>query len=81
MAKWTAEILSSWTTDPDGQRSVKVTRDFAGINMSDTTGQENVIPDPNLMICRITCEAAVLEAIEAGGYQIMWAEEVPEEVV
>lgn len=84
MAKWQAEITGPWVTDPDGQKSKKLSRDYAGLFISDVTGQpsENVTPDPNLVTVLVTCEAAVLEQIEADGvYFIQWAEEIVEEVL
>ncbi len=79
MAKWQAAISGTWITDPDGQRSKQLSRDYAGVFISDTTGQQNVIPDPNLVTMLVTCEASVLDAIEINGtYLVLWSEEIVE---
>ena len=83
MAKWQAEVLSPWTVDANGQRSIQISRDYAGLTGSDITFQpaENLVPDPNLMAVLIECEAAVLDAIEADGdYLVLWSKELSEEM-
>ena len=79
MAKWQAEVVGSWVVDPDGQRSKKLSRDYAGCTISDVTGQSaaNLLPDPNLVSILVECEADVLDAIEKdGNYQVLWSEEI-----
>ena len=81
MARWAAEVLSPWIVDANGQRSIQVSRDYAGLTGSDVTGQPvaNIVPDPNLMAVLIECEAAVLDAIEKdSNYQVLWSEEIVE---
>jgi len=83
MAKWQSEIMSPWVVRADGVRVVRVTQDFAGVTMSDTSGQPsaNLTPNPNLMTCWVECEEAVLDAIEADAdYLVLWSEEIPEEM-
>ena len=79
MALWRSEILSPWTVDANGQRSIQISRDYVGLTGSDITFQpaENLVPDPNLMSVVIECEAAVLDAIEKdSNYQVLWSEEI-----
>ena len=81
MAKWQAEVLSPWMVDANGQRSIQISRDYAGLTGSDVTGQraENIVPDPNMMAVVIECEAAVLDAIEKdSNYLVLFAEEIVE---
>ena len=84
MTQWQSEIMSPWVVRGDGERVVRVTQDFAGITMSDTSCQPsaNLTPDPNLMTCLVTCEEAVLDAIEADAdYLVLWSEEIAEEEI
>ena len=79
MAKWQAEVLSPWMVAANGQRSIQISRDYAGLIGSDVTGQRaaNILPDPNMMAVVIECEAVVLDAIEKdGNYQVLWSEEI-----
>ena len=83
MAKWRAEILSPWIVETNGQKSIQLSRDYAGLTGSDVTGQPaaNIPPDPNLVVVGIECEATVLEAIERDAvYRVLWSEEIIEEV-
>ena len=79
--KWQAEILSPWIVGADGQRSIQISRDYAGLTGSDVTGQPvaNIVPDPNMMAVLIECEAAVLDDIEKdSNYLVLFAEEIVE---
>ena len=79
MTRWQAEVLSPWLVDANGQRSIQISRDYAGLTGSDVTGQRaaNILPDPNMMAVVIECEAVVLDAIEKdGNYQVLWSEEI-----
>jgi len=79
MARWQAEVIGPWIVDPDGQKSKKLSRDYAGCTISDVTGQPvaNLLPDPNLVAVVVVCEADVLDALEADGdYLCLWSEEI-----
>lgn len=81
MVRWQAEVIGPWVIDLDGQKSKKLSRDYAGLFISDVTGQPsaNIVPDPNLVAVLVTCEAAVLEAIKKdNAYLIVWSEEIVE---
>jgi len=73
-----AEIAGPWVV-VNGANVIKLSQDFAHLSGSDTTGQpiKSIIPDPNLVVVRVECEADVLDAIEADGdYLVLWSEEV-----
>ena len=79
--KWQAEILSPWMVDASGQRSIQISRDYAGLTGSDVTRQPvaNIVPDPNMMAVLIECEAAILDDIEKdSNYLVLFAEEIVE---
>ena len=82
MTRYQAEILSPWVVSADGQRTIQLSQDYAGLTGSDITGQpaQNVVPDPNLVAVLIECEEAVLGAIEKDNvYPVVWAQELLEE--
>lgn len=79
MAGWQAEVLSPWSVGADGGYKIQLSQDYAGLTGSDVTGQQNVIPDPNLMSVAIECEAAVLDTIEKDNvYLVVWSSEIVE---
>lgn len=74
-----AEIITSWTVD----RKPQVAADYAITGAcSDATGQaqENVSPDPNVLVVAVTAETAVLDQIEADlPGSILWREVIENE--
>ena len=78
---WETEIITPWAgsgIQTDKNRP-QLLDDYHDIVQTDTTDQlsENLHPNPSIYIVKVTCEDAVLNAIEADNkYQVLWAEEV-----
>jgi len=75
-----AQILTPYTgtgQDMDAFRPA-LADDYQVLTWVDVTGQaaENLIPDPNLVLIEVICEAAVLSQIEGNNrYQVIYSEE------
>ena len=74
-----ATILGPWVRDADGHTIPQVKRDHTIAYYTDITDQpvKRIIPEPNVFVCRIRCEAATLARIEAGPvYEVLTSEEM-----
>lgn len=81
-AQWEAEILTPWVLTPQGHEA-KVAVEYS-CQTFDTTNQAagSIIPDPNLHIRYIVCDADTLAQIEADAdYFVLWKAEKAEGVL
>ena len=78
-------LLTAWIDVGDEKRHKyrpAVVDAYHLTDWEDVTGQDSkiLIPDPNLMVLRVTCDEATAEAISADGeYQVLTVEAVEEE--
>ena len=81
-----AQVLSEWVT---GSRpnSIAVCEwikaNAPGASAVDVTGQQEMRPDPGILIVEVTCTTEQLAAIEAeyGEAAVLWSEEVEDETI
>ena len=81
------EILTPWGIDSDdGANIPQVVLDYLydgdgraipNTAYQDTTGQQNVQPDPNVTLATIVAPTAIIDAIDADAdYSVVWREEL-----
>ena len=76
-----AEVLSPWIGDgltTDTAYRPKISDDYTLLRCTDATDQPaiNIVPDPNLQLVRIECDALTFSQIEGDPtYMVIWHEE------
>ncbi|MDX1664836.1 MAG: hypothetical protein R3272_13675 [Candidatus Promineifilaceae bacterium] len=78
-----AQITTPWTGTgaADDENRPHLAGAYALSSWTDVTGQQNVVPDPNLYTVEITCTQAVYDAIAADpAYDVLWAEPLEERI-
>lgn len=74
---WTATVVTHWTVANGTNVPVLASLLRPGDSAEDITGQPDVISELNLVVWRVTCAAATLDAIAADpNHTVLTAEEV-----
>lgn len=75
---WSCRALTSWDQTAAGNAPVLPPLP-AGCGWEDVTGQQEMLPEPNLVVLRIRATDAYLAALEAApSIEVLEAEEVPD---